>query len=107
MTRNQFRRRFSSTSMSFVHTNLPSLKSETDPTFALTGMQMFLAAMRGEALPSPPIVQEYSGVHADDLTPVDNPMSDRFQTIEWVKKHLHDVDDKVLTLKKQIDNENN
>ncbi|MCM1035208.1 MAG: hypothetical protein NC038_06125 [Paludibacter sp.] len=52
MTRNQFRERFIPRAVSFVHSSLSSLPSETDPSFALTGMQMFLAAMRGDALPT-------------------------------------------------------
>ena len=105
MTRNQFRKRLIPRDVVFVQSSLPSLDSETDPSFALTGLQMFLATMRGEALPAPPIVQEFNNVHADDLTIVDNPMTDRFDAIEFARKYLKDTDNKVLTLKKQIDNE--
>lgn len=105
MTRNQFRQRLIPRDVVFVQTSLPSLESETDPSFALTGLQMFLATMRGEALPAPPIVQEYNNVHADDLSIVDNPMTDRFEAIECARKYLKDTDNKVLTLKNQIDNE--
>lgn len=105
MTRNQFRQRLIPRDVVFVQSSLPSLDSETDPSFALTGLQMFLATMRGEALPAPPIVQEYNNVHADDLSIVDNPMADRFEAIEHARKYLKDTDNKVLTLKKQIDDE--
>lgn len=105
MTRNEFRRRFIPKNIRFFESSLPSLPSETDPTFALTGLQMFLASMRGEALPTPPIVQEFTGVHADELSLLDNPMADRFQFIDEARKYLKDTDNKVLTLKKQLDNE--
>lgn len=105
MTRKEYRKRFIPKDIRYFETSLPSLPSETDPTFALTGLQMFLASMRGEALPTPPIVQEYNNVHADDLSVVDNPMADRFEAIESARKYLKDTDNKVLTFKKQLENE--
>lgn len=105
MTRNDFRQKLQSRQKPFVDCGMVGVNSVTDPTFFMTGAQLFAAAAQGLPIPTPPIVQEYNGVHADELTPVDTLYGDRFEKIEFGKGFLKDTDDKVLTLKKQIDND--
>lgn len=105
MTRNEFRRRFQSRQKPFVDCGMVGVDSVTDPTFFMTGAQLFAAAAQGLPIPTPPIVQEYTGVHADDLTPVDTLYGDKFEKIEYGKRFLKETDDKILTLKKQVDDE--
>ena len=52
-------------------------RSETDPSFAMNGQQMFMAAMRGEPIPGTSVNYYYSGISPDQLTSVDRAYPDR------------------------------
>lgn len=89
----------------FVESSLPIVESETDPSFALTGMQMFVCAMNGTPLPTPPLLQEYNGLHADEITPCDAPFVDRLDGISMARKIVADADNNVVKLKNSIKDE--
>lgn len=105
MTRKEFRKLLQSRERPFVDCCVHGVPSDTDPSFYMTGSQLFAAAAQGLPIPQPPIVQEYSGVRADDMTPIDKLFGDKFEKMQYGKDFLQETDNKVLTLKKQIENE--
>lgn len=91
MTRKQFVKR-TFRPMEFCMHNFAknSVPSETDPTEAMTGYQMFLAAQSGINLATK-ANYEYNNLGVDQLTPVDNPNADFFQKMEYAKSVEKDV----------------
>lgn len=91
MTRKQFVK-LMFRSQGFVMCNFAknSVPSETDPTEALTGYQMFLAAQSGINLATK-ANYEYNNLGVDQLTLVDNPNADFFQKMEYAKSVEKDV----------------
>ena len=105
MTRKDFRKLLATRERPFVDCCIHGIPSDTDPSFYLSGSQLFAAAAQGLPIPQPPLVQEYNGVCADDLTPVDKLYGDKFEKMQFGKSFLQETDSKVLTLKNQIENE--
>lgn len=105
MTREEFRQRLANRARPFVDCCIHSVGSVTDPSFYMTGAQLFAAAAQGLPIPTPPIIQEYNNVHADDITPCDTLYGDKFEKHQYAKEFLKETDNKVLTLKKELDNE--
>lgn len=91
MTRKQFVER-TARPQGFIMCNFAknSIPSETDPTEAMTGYQMFLAAQSGINLATK-ANYEYNNLGVDQLTPVDNPNADFFQKMEYAKGVEKDV----------------
>lgn len=91
MTRKQFLER-TSCPQGFVMCNFAknSVPSETDPSEAMTGYQMFLAAQSGINLATK-ANYGYNNLGVDQLTPVDNPNVDFFQKMEYAKSVEKDV----------------
>lgn len=96
MTRKQFIERTARPAQfvmcSFAHN---VVQSETDPSFALTGMQIFAASLRGQEIPQPSFLQySMNGVKADNLTPIDNPNVDFFDGVRYAKSAKKDFTEK-------------
>lgn len=91
MTRKQFVQKVFRPAQ-FVMFNLAcnNVRSETDPSEAMTGYQMFLAAQQGISFGSK-VNYGYNGLSVDQLTPVDNPNADFFQKMEYAKSVEKDV----------------
>lgn len=104
MTRKQFIERIARPS-EFVMCNLAhnSVPSETDPSFALTGMQIFQASLRGQEIPQPAMLHySMNGVTVDNLTPIDNPNVDYFDGVRYAKETKQDFTDKYKALPKEV-----
>ena len=72
-----------------------SVPSETDPSFALTGMQIFQASLRGQEIPQPAFLQyTMNGVKVDNLTPIDNPNVDYFDGVRYAQSAKNDFSEK-------------
>lgn len=91
MTRKQFLKRTFDRVGFCMHNFTPSrVQSVTDPTEALTGYQMFLAAQQGIQL-NTKANYEYNGLKVDQLTPVDNPNTDFFDKVRYAQDVTKDV----------------
>ncbi len=91
MTRKQFvKRTFSPQGFVMCNFAKNSVPSDTDPSEALTGYQMFLAAQSGINLATK-ANYDYNNLGVDQLTPVDNPNADFFQKMEYAKSVEKDV----------------
>lgn len=104
MTRKQFVEKTSNPSK-FVMCNFARNieKSVTDPSFALTGMQIFAASLRGQELPQPAFLQySYNGVGVDNITPIDNPNVDYFDGVMYAKGVRNDLTDKWKKVPKEL-----
>jgi len=102
MTRKQFIERIAHP-QGFVMCNFArnQEKSETDPSFALTGMQIFQASLRGQEIPQPSFLQySMNGVKVDNLTPIDNPNVDFFDGVRYAKSAEKGLTDKWKKLPK-------
>lgn len=95
MTRKQFIERIARP-QGFVMCNFAhnQEKSETDPSFALTGMQIFQASLRGQEIPQPSFLQySMNGVSVDNLSPIDNPNVDYFDGVRYAQGAKKDFTD--------------
>ena len=80
-------------------------KSETDPSFALTGMQIFQASLTGQAVPQPAMLQyKFNGVSVDNISPIDNPNVDLFEGMQYAKSIQKDVSDKWKKVPEDVKN---
>lgn len=96
MTRQQFISRTANPS-GFVMCNFGSNSelSETDPSYALTGMQIFQASIKGQEIPQPTLLHYVmNGVKVDNISPIDNPNVDYFDGMEYAKSVRKDLTDK-------------
>lgn len=84
MTREEFYR-FQRKPFSQKKTTYNGSISETDPSFAMTGQQMFMAAMRGEPIPGSNVSYYYSGVAPRDLTSADKAHPDKLDVLVELK----------------------
>lgn len=95
MNRQEFRRNLQRTRQEpFVMTNLPIIPSRTDPSFALSGKQIFVAAMQGLPLPEPPMLQ-FNNVKADHITALDRMHMDRFERLQLAQRQLQEMENTI------------
>lgn len=83
----------------FVKTNVPSMKSLTDPSFAMTGLELVMAASSGRPIPKAPDMVYSLG---NDV--VQNFYADRFDRISQARAQLGDVRSKVAKAHKDFKN---
>lgn len=81
------------------------MRSKTDPSFAMTGAQMFLAAMRGEPLPMNAVSYVYSGIDPKDMTIADQSFPDKFivaQQYKTMETQIRNDYDKIKNQEAQV-----
>lgn len=65
--------------------------SQTDPSFAMSGAQIFQSVLVGKPIASP-IGLEYQNAKLDDITPFDTQIKERLNVLQYTKEELNQIE---------------
>lgn len=103
MTREEFREMFNSSPKpkKFRRPTRLDHPSQTDPSFAMSGSQIFAAVLSGKPIASP-IGLEYQNAKLDEITPFDTQIKEHLNVRQYAKEELSDIEFKAKTAHKQM-----
>lgn len=104
MTRKEFKNYQCEKAMNRKKYAFNDVQSECDPSFAMTGAQMFMAAMRGEALPMNAVSYYYTNVSPDKMALSDVAYADKFEVAQALQSTENKIKQEYVKIKNKEEN---